>query len=151
MIPSRLDHDWIAAHIPHRGSMCLLDRVEYWDPERIVCLAGSHRNPDHPLRSRGRLGSVCGIEYAAQAMAVHGALLSSGKPTRAGYLVSVRVTRLHVPRLDDIAAELAVAASCISASENNLLYQFEVLAEDRLLLEGRAAVMLNAIAEKNPV
>ncbi|HAJ12631.1 MAG TPA: 3-hydroxylacyl-ACP dehydratase, partial [Comamonadaceae bacterium] len=26
-----LDHRWIAAHIPHQGSMCLLDEVLTWD------------------------------------------------------------------------------------------------------------------------
>ena len=145
MISCQLDHDWIAAHIPHQGSMCLLDRVEDWDSERIVCLAKSHRNPDNPLRAHGRLGSACGIEYAAQAMAVHGALRASGQPSRAGYLVSVRSTRLHVERLDDIAADLVVKAACITCSSNNLLYEFEICTDDRLLLKGRAAVMLDAI------
>ena len=29
-----LDHAWIPAHIPHSGSMCLLDEVAEWDAER---------------------------------------------------------------------------------------------------------------------
>ncbi len=151
MIPCQIDHDWIAAHIPHQGSMCLLDRVESWDSERIVCLASSHRSPDNPLRAHGKLASVCGVEYAAQAMAVHGALLASGKPSGAGYLVSVRDTRLLVARLDDISADLTLKASCITISGSNLLYQFEILANDRLLLNGRATVMLNAFMEKSSI
>jgi hypothetical protein len=51
---------------------------------------------------------------------------------------------LHVPRLDDIAAELLVGATCITRGENNILYQFSVSAAGRLLLDGRAAVVLNA-------
>ena len=144
--PSTLDHNWIAVHIPHRGGMCLLDCVESWNEEQIQCRATSHRNPDNPLRAHGRLGSACGIEYAAQAMAVHGALRASGQPSRAGYLVSVRGTRLYALHLDDINADLIVKASCITCSENNILYRFEISAEERLLLEGRAAVMLNADA-----
>ena len=126
--------------------MCLLDYVEAWDQQRIQCRASSHRAADNPLRAYGRLGAACGIEYAAQAMAVHGALLSPPDNTsaRAGYLVSVRGTRLHVPRLDDIAAELLVEATCITRGENNILYQFSVSAAGRLLLDGRAAVVLNA-------
>lgn len=77
--PAQPDHAWIAAHIPHQGDMCLLDRVVKWDEQRIQCQAGSHRLGDNPLRSRDRLSAACGIEYAAQAMAVHGALLASGK------------------------------------------------------------------------
>ena len=57
--------------------MCLLDCVETWDEERIHCRASSHRAMDNPLRVCERLGTACGIEYAAQAMAVHGALLAS--------------------------------------------------------------------------
>jgi len=141
-----LDRTWIARHIPHQGSMCLLDCVEAWDRERIRCRASSHRAADNPLRADGRLGAACGIEYAAQAMAVHGALLAppDSSSARVGYLVSVRGTRLRVPRLDDIAADLLVEASCITRSENNILYQFSVSAAGRLLLDGRAAVVLNA-------
>ncbi|MBT9611733.1 MAG: hotdog family protein [Burkholderiales bacterium] len=145
---TRLDHAWIARHIPHQGSMCLLDYVEAWDEQRIQCYASSHRAADNPLRANGRLGAACGIEYAAQAMAVHGALLAPPNSTGAkvGYLVSVRGTQLHVSRLDDIAADLLVEATCITRSENNILYQFSVSAAGVLLLEGRAAVVLNAEA-----
>jgi len=128
--------------------MCLLDCVKEWDEQRIQCRATSHRAIDNPLRANGRLGAACGIEYAAQAMAVHGALLAPPNSTGAkvGYLVSVRGTQLHVPRLDDITADLLVEASCITRSENNILYQFSVSAASVLLLEGRAAVVLNAEA-----
>lgn len=126
--------------------MCLLDHVATWDQQRIQCRASSHRAAANPLRADGRLGAACGIEYAAQAMAVHGALLAPPDRTspRVGYLVSVRGTRLHVPRLDDIAADLLVEATCITHSENNILYQFSVSAAGRLLLEGRAAVVVDA-------
>jgi predicted hotdog family 3-hydroxylacyl-ACP dehydratase len=126
--------------------MCLLDFVEAWDQQRIQCRASSHRAADNPLRAYGRLGAACGIEYAAQAMAVHGALLAppDSSSARVGYLVSVRSTQLRVPRLDDIAADLLVEASCITRSEGNILYQFSVSAAGRLLLDGRAAVVLNA-------
>ena len=143
---TRLDHAWIARHIPHQGSMCLLDCVEAWDEQRIQCRATSHRASGNPLRANGRLGAACGIEYAAQAMAVHGALLAppGGKGARVGYLVSVRGTRLLVPRLDDIAADLQVEAACLTRSENNILYQFNVSGAGVGLLEGRATVVVNA-------
>lgn len=143
-----LDHAWIASHIPHQGSMCLLDRVEAWDKEKIECRASSHRAAGNPLRAHGQLGIACGIEYAAQAMAVHGALLAPADSTkpRVGYLVSVRGVTMAVTRLDDIHTDLLITASCIMGSEHNILYQFSVGADDRLLLEGRAAVVLNAEA-----
>lgn len=141
-----LDRDWIAAHIPHQGSMCLLDSVESWDQEKILCHASSHHALDNPLRNHGQLGIACGIEYAAQAMAVHGALLAPAddSPPRAGYLVSVRGVNMLVPRLDDIAGDLVIEAACIMTGENNMLYQFSVHADDKLLLSGRAAVVIDA-------
>ena len=140
------DHDWIERHIPHQGSMCLLHQVEAWDAQHIRCRAHSHRDPGNPLRAHGRLGAVCGIEYAAQAMAVHGALLAApgGGRARSGYLISVRGAQLHVPRLDDIAADLLVDATCMTRSDNHILYQFSVSAAGQPLLAGRAAVVLDA-------
>lgn len=146
MLNTQLNHAWIAAHIPHQYDMCLLEQVVSWDIQQIHCLANSHTLPDHPLRSRGQLSSACGIEYAAQAMATHGALLDhsdSGRP-RAGFLISVRGTTLHTPRLDNICADLDIVATCIHSSADNILYQFTVHAAGQLLLDGRAAVILNA-------
>ena len=146
MLSAARDHAWILAHIPHQGSMCLLEDVTEWDESRIVCRASSHRAIDNPLRFAQRLGAACGIEYAAQAMAVHGALLAQPdcETARVGYLVSVRGTKLHVSRLDDIAGDLLIDASCITRSGNNILYQFSVSAAGKTLLAGRAAVVVNA-------
>lgn len=148
------DHAWIHAHIPHQGSMCLLEAVTEWDEAHIVCRASSHHKLDNPLRANQQLGAVCGIEYAAQAMAVHGALLAppDHAVARVGYLVSVRGTRLHVLRLDDIADDLAIEATCITRSANNILYQFNIRAAGQILLTGRAAVVVNAdlIGSGNP-
>jgi len=123
--------------------MCLLDRIDAWDDVRIRCTANSHRRTDHPLRAHGRLGVACGIEYAAQAMAAHGALRAAvDAPPRAGYLTSVRGVRLLVARLDDIAADLTVVAERLSGDDNTLLYGFSLAAGDRLLLDGRATIVL---------
>lgn len=148
LIQTRLDNVWISQHIPHQGNMCLLDYVESWDTQHIQCSASSHRAKDNPLRAFERLGTACGIEYAAQAMAIHGALLAPPDSNRAkvGYLVSVRSTQLYVARLDDIAADLLVETTCIARNENDVLYQFSVSALGLLLLDGRAAVVLDAAA-----
>ena len=142
-----LDHAAIAARIPHQGDMCLLDAVVDWSETAISCRAISHTNPANPLRSEGRLGAANGIEYAAQAMAIHGALLAqaSDQP-RQGYLTSVRSVQLHVARLDDLPGELNVRAERLSGDSNNILYQFSLSHAGRCLLEGRAAVVLDAAA-----
>ena len=148
--PATLQHADIARRIPHQGSMCLLECVSAWDTQQIRCEASSHRDSNNPLRAHGRLGAACGIEYAAQAMAVHGALLAesgagaaSQGPTL-GYLASVRGVTLHVDRLDDLSDALSIHAERLSGDSSTILYSFTVHAGRRLLLGGRAAVILDA-------
>ena len=140
-----IDRAWIAERIPHQGTMCLLDRVIEWSAETIRCVATGHRLPDHPLRSHGALHAAAGIEYAAQAMAVHGALGSGdgGRP-RAGFLASVRSVALFVERLDDIDSEIEIAAQRLGGDGNNVIYEFQLTSCARPLLSGRATVILDA-------
>jgi predicted hotdog family 3-hydroxylacyl-ACP dehydratase len=139
-----LDRPWIAAHIPHQGRMCLLDRVLFWDDGSIECTSGTHRAPDHPLRAHGRLGAACLIEYAAQAMAVHGALLQPSLPgtSRSGMLTSARAVELLVARVDDLAGDLLIHAERQHSDERGALYDFRVTEGARLLAHGRASLLL---------
>jgi predicted hotdog family 3-hydroxylacyl-ACP dehydratase len=141
-----LDHAWIAAHIPHSGDMCLLNTVIAWNQSGIRCDAISHHSPSNPLRFNGQLSAVCGIEYAAQAMAVHGALIAPTDNTnpRVGYLVSIRSTKVNVARLDTITHPLVLNAECLTASANNMMYEFMVMASDQILISGRAAIILDS-------
>jgi predicted hotdog family 3-hydroxylacyl-ACP dehydratase len=143
----RLDRTWIERNIPHHGRMCLLDEVVEWDEQHIRCRSATHRLPDHPLRSQGRLGVACGIEYAAQAMAAHGALsvetAQSGRP-EAGFLASLRDVRLYVLRLDGVAADLICDAALIAGDRGTALYEFAVSSGAQRLLSGRATVVFDA-------
>jgi predicted hotdog family 3-hydroxylacyl-ACP dehydratase len=80
-------------------------------------------------------------------MAVHGALIAGDDaPPRQGYLTSVRSVTLHVACLDDVPGELDVHAERLSGDGNHILYQFRLDHAGRCLLEGRAAVVLDAEA-----
>jgi predicted hotdog family 3-hydroxylacyl-ACP dehydratase len=155
--PPVLQRTDIAMRIPHQGAMCLLDRVTSWDSSQIFCEALSHTAPGNPLREYGRLGAACGVEYAAQAMAVHGALIAeavsaSGKAapaSKVGYLVSVRGVMLHVERLDDLSGALAIHAQRVTGDDASILYSFTVHFEGALLVSGRAVVLLDAAPSEN--
>lgn len=138
----------LAALIPHAGTMCLLHGLLSWDETRIRCVARSHRAPDNPLRHAGRLAALCGVEYASQAMAVHGGLIGglTGGGTRpsAGYLASLRDLACHVERLDDVADDLIVDAENLTGEGSRVIYAFSVSAGGRELLSGRAAVVIDA-------
>jgi predicted hotdog family 3-hydroxylacyl-ACP dehydratase len=139
----QLNRAWIEAHIPHHGRMCLLDEVINWSLERICCRSGGHRAADHPLRAHGRLGVACGIEFAAQAMAVHGALVADAPDAKppAGFLASVRGVHLHVARLDDVQSDLICDALRIAGDRGTILYEFELRSATMPLLSGRATVL----------
>ena len=53
-----------------------------------------------------------------------------------------------VCRLDDLPGELCITAERLSGDGNHILYQFAVDHAGRYLLEGRAAVILDAEANR---
>jgi predicted hotdog family 3-hydroxylacyl-ACP dehydratase len=161
-----LNRAWIEARIPHQGRMCLLDEVIDWNAQHIRCRTATHRAPDNPLRAHDRLGIACGIEYAAQAMALHGALaggaanalaggaanvaaegaagFTAGSSPQVGLLASVRDVRLFVLRLDDIESDLICEVTHLAGDRLTALYGFALRDRDRSLLSGRASVVLDA-------
>ncbi|MDP3670298.1 MAG: hydroxymyristoyl-ACP dehydratase [Telluria sp.] len=135
----------IAELIPHSGTMCLLQNLDEWDMQHIVCRADSHRDLHNPLRTHSGLLAPNAIEYAAQAMALHGALIGieSGVPATPGYLASTRGVRLYRLRLDDLPAELHITATRQAGDARQILYAFTVSHAGEPVAEGRAAVVLN--------
>ncbi len=144
-----LDHAGIEALVPHRGAMCLLDRMVSWGDERIECVAVNHRDARHPLRTRSGLLASASIEYAAQAAALHGALAAraAGGEAAPGYLASARDVRLAVWQLDDLPDaspdELVVVAERQAGDARRLLYAFTLAHAGREIAAGRLAVVLD--------
>ena len=56
---------------------------------------------------------------------------------------SVRGAVLHVGRLDDIEQDLTVEAVRVTGDSGTVLYDFSLWAGERLLVEGRAAIVLD--------
>jgi predicted hotdog family 3-hydroxylacyl-ACP dehydratase len=141
----RLSAAQIAGLIPHSGAMCLLDGVVDWDAKRIRCMSRSHHAADNPLRADGRLPAMCGVEYAVQAMAVHGGLAGNidGRP-RLGYLASLRNVECRGERLDDLAGDLVVEAEQVTGDGAHVIYRFTLRVGELEMLSGRALVVLDA-------
>lgn len=138
----------IAGLIPHAGAMCLLDGVLAWDEQRVRCVAHSHRDAANPLRLDARLDAIAGVEYAAQAMAVHGALTgAAAQRPRAGYLAALRDVVCRVSRLDDVDDDLIIEAERVMGDARSAVYRFAVGTAAQPLLTGRATVVLQAEGE----
>lgn len=138
----RAGRDAIARLLPHAGAMSLLDEVVAWDANAITCRASSHRDPANPLRSAAGLSAIIGVEYAAQAVAVHGGLLKPAEKPRTGYLASLREVTCSAERLDAEAGDLEIRATRVAAESGRLLYDFRIEAGGRELLSGRLSVVL---------
>lgn len=151
-----MNHDAICVCLPHAGSMCLLDRLETWDGDAIACIAISHRDVDNPLRRGGCLHAVAGVEYAAQAVALHGHLSSAPIPSPVegtdtqpaiGYLASVRELKLDLDDLATVTEDLRVTARRLGGDASGFIYEFEIRAGTRLLVSGRLAAKLLAAGD----
>jgi predicted hotdog family 3-hydroxylacyl-ACP dehydratase len=127
--------------IPHEGPMVLLDRVLAHDEDATTC---SIAIADQ-LAFREDDGSVpvwFGIEYMAQCIAVHAALVLRAEgqvePPR-GFLVGARGVRFHVERFDPSQRLEATATRRWAGSRS--LISFECALRDatggKVLAEGR--------------
>ena len=139
-----IDKAEIRTLIPHSGSMCLLDNVIKWDDESIVCTTDTHRDEANPLRRDGQLSALHGLEYGAQAAAVHGGLRAraAGATAPPCYLAALRDAHLHVDRLDDLASPLEVRAQRLFGDAGNTIYQCALSASGTAVAEGRVTIML---------
>jgi predicted hotdog family 3-hydroxylacyl-ACP dehydratase len=136
-----LDHAGIAARLPHAGRMCLLDRVLHWDERSIRCSAISHRDTDNPLRDALGLSTLAGIEYAAQAAAVHASLLADITVPRTGVLAAIRNVTATRPCLHDVAEEMVIDATLLHSDPAGGIFTFAVFAGAERVLSGQFTLM----------
>jgi predicted hotdog family 3-hydroxylacyl-ACP dehydratase len=138
-----IDKMEIARLIPHAGDMILLDGVLSWSEAWIQCVTATHRWIGNPLWRDGRIGILCGVEYASQAIALHAGLTrdKADTPPR-GYLASLRAVACHVDRLDLIPGTLLIEAEPLLGEASGAIYKFALRSKNCILLDGRAAVVL---------
>ena len=137
----QLDHAAIATRIPHSGRMCLLDRVLQWDAHSIRCSATSHRDKDNPLREADGLVTLAGIEYAAQAAAVHGALLLDEAVPRSGVLAALKNVTATRQWLHEIADDIVIEANLLHSDPAGGIFAFSLFAGETRILNGQFTLM----------
>jgi predicted hotdog family 3-hydroxylacyl-ACP dehydratase len=137
-IPTNLSKQDILRRVPHGARACLLDSVRAWDATSIICLAHAP-TATHPYASAGAVASVVAVEYAAQATAVHGALIENSGSAREGALAALGDVELYSAAL---VGPLTVRAELISRSPAGCMYAFEVFDSDAPAARGRLTVAL---------
>lgn len=135
----------IGSLLPHTGTARMIERVVRWDRDSIVTATTRHRAADNPLRKDGRLAAVHLAEFGAQAMAIHGGLLTTadGGLPRPALLVSVRDLALARDYIEHLPGELEVTARLLLASAGGFQYSFDVYSAGELIAGGRVAAMIH--------
>jgi predicted hotdog family 3-hydroxylacyl-ACP dehydratase len=135
----------ISALLPHAGTARMIERVVRWDRESIVAATTRHRATDNPLRKDGRLAAVHLAEFGAQAMAIHGGLLTTadGGTPRPALLVSARNLVVSRDFIDDLPGDLEITARVLLAGAGGFQYSFEVRHAGELISSGRVAAMVH--------
>jgi predicted hotdog family 3-hydroxylacyl-ACP dehydratase len=137
----KIDRAEIERLVPHAGAMCLLDAVTEWTSASIACTSAAP-GAEHPLARNRRVPAIAAAEYAAQATAVHGALLEqSGRP-RAGMLATLVDVQLAARAIPADGKALSIRAELLSRSAAGYMYSFEVGTAGATIASGRLMVVL---------
>ena len=143
----KLNRSDIERLLPHTDAMCFLDAVTDWDAYNIRCSAAA---PDesHPLLRNGKVPAIAAAEYAAQATALHGALLDTATTPRAGMLAKLSDVEVHRVWFPADDTTLSVHATLISRTMDGCLYSFDVASAHQPIASGRLIVVFTSITER---
>ncbi len=111
--------------LPQKGAMCFLNAVTGWDHENICCTAIAP-DAEHPLLRNGKVAAIVAVEYAAQATALHGALLDAASSPKAGMLVKLRGVELHCTWFPVNQHVVTVHAKLLFRTAGGCSYSFQV-------------------------
>ncbi len=136
MMPGRAQIEHL---VPHAGAMCLLDAVTAWDAAHIACTSAAP-GPDHPLARSGRVPAIAACEYAAQAVAVHGALLDGVQEAGDGMLAKLSEVELGSAFFPAGTAPVTVRAELLGRLAAGCLYAFDVASTGQAVASGRLIV-----------
>jgi predicted hotdog family 3-hydroxylacyl-ACP dehydratase len=130
--------------------MQLIDSVAWFDEETLLAMTKSHLNPDNPLRRRdGSLPITIGIEIAAQATAIHGALIlnPAQRTPRPGMLVLGKHLEWSRNHLDDIQESLIIKVVRQNHQTSGAIYDFSLATQNSpAFMKGRLGVFFEGTA-----
>jgi predicted hotdog family 3-hydroxylacyl-ACP dehydratase len=87
---------------------------------------------------------ISGLEYAAQAMAVHVGLTTdiSEHNSSLGYLGAVRDLQICSRTFQQFSEDLTIHSSLLLGQRMSFIYTFSMKANETILLQGRASIFI---------
>lgn len=126
-MPENIEIDGL---LPHQGAMQLIDHVDSWTRDDIICRTRSHLRADNPLRQGGLLPSHVAIEIGAQAAGIHGGLLNRemfpNAPAQMGYLAVISNAHWTTASLDELNDELVIFARRTAVTPGGRAYRVRI-------------------------
>lgn len=138
LMPDKQD---ISSLIPHGPGMSLIDEIVQWDQKNLCARTMSHTAPDNLLRGSNGLRCVHTVEYAAQCMAVHGALNAADHGTRPMVVGALKNVRLSDVRLDTLTSPLIIQVTIAVTGNAGAIYKFSVHHQDISIASGRVTLL----------
>ena len=136
-----LDRTALAGLLPHSGSMVLIDNVVAWSEKKLVCETRRHLDASFPLKEYDVVPASAGIELAAQAMAIHVALVRDDGPKQ-GLLTHVKNICFGNSSLNDASDLLTIEVRADRIGIRGCSYSFEIKSGGAACLNGRVGVVL---------
>jgi predicted hotdog family 3-hydroxylacyl-ACP dehydratase len=141
-----LNHSDIAQRLPHAGNMCLLDSVIQYNKLSLTALATSHLAKDNPLRLDNKIAAINGVEYAAQAMAIHASLMTPPLPETnnkpMGYLATVRNIAIISAYLPESTSPINITVTQLMSDVHGFTYEFQLSCDQALVISGKITIFL---------
>lgn len=134
------------ARLPHALDMRLIEEIVSWDKSNIYCQSRLTTAFAHPLQlDDGSFPVICLLEYAAQALALHGLLCtSSNKGIQSASIISCKRLAIASSSITNCDLTIDVSATLRAQSSGAASYRVSVTQGDdnTSLLRGDLMVLL---------
>lgn len=135
-----IDHAAISQLIPHTGNMVLLDEITHWNSDSITAKVLAKSLLDNPLieeSDNNTFNSLLLIEYAAQAAAVHAALLASGLGEQRPAYIGATKNIIMQQKTVEPTCPITIDAEMLLANANGAIYQIECLQNQTTVISAK--------------
>ncbi|MFC7292571.1 hypothetical protein [Hirschia litorea] len=122
----------ISQVLPHAGDMVLIDEIVSLSADKIECRTQSHRLKNNPLSMAKGLPITAGLEYGAQAVALHGLLNSTPTETHKqspkldARIIAVKSASWTHDWLDQLDQPLTICATRLTHLDTLAQYHVEL-------------------------
>lgn len=130
--------------LPHSDDMCLIQNIIDWSESTICCSTTAHLDADNILAIDSRLPAWSGIEYIAQALALHGVLLKGAEEQlviQKAFVATIQTAEIFTDDISQYPGALTIQATIIFSQENSAVFDCSLEYDGEELLSCECGVI----------